>query len=165
MLILEAGIDDIWIIQSLAERIWEKTYKTIITADQISYMMEMMYSTSSLEKQINEDGQYYLLAKDGDEYVGYLSYEMNYDEEPFIKIQKIYVLSSAQGKGIGTLLIDEVLTTAKENKADRIKLNVNRDNNRAINFYKRNGFNIEKEEDNDIGNGFFMTDYVMTKPL
>lgn len=165
MLILEAGIDDIWIIQSLAERIWEKTYKTIITADQISYMMEMMYSTSSLEKQMNEEGQYYLLAKDGDEYVGYLSYEMNYDEEPFIKIQKIYVLSSAQGKGIGTLLIDEVLKTAKENKADRIKLNVNRDNNRAINFYKRNGFNIEKEEDSDIGNGFFMTDYVMTKPL
>lgn len=165
MLILEAGIDDIWIIQSLAERIWEKTYKTIITADQISYMMEMMYSTSSLEKQMNEEGQYYLLAKDGDEYVGYLSYEMNYDEELFIKIQKIYVLSSAQGKGIGTLLIDEVLKTAKENKADRIKLNVNRDNNRAINFYKINGFNIEKEEDNDIGNGFFMTDYVMTKPL
>lgn len=165
MLILEAGIDDIWIIQSLAERIWEKTYKTIITADQISYMMEMMYSTSSLEKQMNEEGQYYLLAKDGDEYIGYLSYEMNYDEEPFIKIQKIYVLSSAQGKGIGTLLIDEVLKTAKANKADRIKLNVNRDNNRAINFYKRNGFNIEKEEDNDIGNGFFMTDYVMTKLL
>ena len=35
----------------------------------------------------------------------------------------------------------------------------------AINFYKKNGFQIIREEDVDIGNGYYMNDYVMSKSI
>jgi hypothetical protein len=38
-------------------------------------------------------------------------------------------------------------------------------NNKARQFYEKNGFIIIKEEDIDIGNNYFMNDYVMEKRL
>ena len=45
-----------------------------------------------------------------------------------------------------------------------LELNVNRHND-AFHFYTKLGFSISKEEDNDIGEGYFMNDYVMEKVL
>ena len=45
-----------------------------------------------------------------------------------------------------------------------LQLNVNR-NNKAKEFYERQGFAVIKEEDIDIGNGYLMNDYVMEKVL
>jgi RimJ/RimL family protein N-acetyltransferase len=46
---------------------------------------------------------------------------------------------------------------------DIIKLTVNRQNFKSINFYFKNGFKIEKVEDFDIGNGYWMNDFIMVK--
>lgn len=43
-------------------------------------------------------------------------------------------------------------------------ITVNR-NNDAKRFYERRGFEIIKEADFDIGNGYFMNDYVLEKKL
>lgn len=162
MKIEEASLDEIWIIQSLAERVWAKTYRDLISEEQIEYMMEMMYSSSSLEKQMTENKHHFLLVKDDFEYVAYLSYELNSDNSGYTKIHKIYVLSTMQGKGIGELLINEVTKIAKENHNIGLKLNVNR-GNKAIGFYERLGFKQTEIQNIDIGNGYLMEDYVMTK--
>ena len=38
---------------------------------------------------------------------------------------------------------------------------VNRMNYKAVNFYFKSGFTIEKVADFDIGDGYFMNDFVM----
>lgn len=162
MKIEEASSDEIWIIQSLAERVWAKTYRDLISKEQIEYMMEMMYSASSLKKQMTEEKHHFLLVKDDFEYIAYLSYELNSDNSEYTKIHKIYVLSTMQGKGIGERLIKEVIKTAKENHNIGLKLNVNR-GNKAIGFYERLGFKQTEIQNIDIGNGYLMEDYVMTK--
>ena len=43
-------------------------------------------------------------------------------------------------------------------------LQVNR-NNAAVGFYKKMGFIIDREEDVEIGNGFYMNDYFMVKKI
>ena len=48
--------------------------------------------------------------------------------------------------------------------ATSLQLQVNRDN-AAKSFYEKLGFVILKEADFDIGNGYFMRDYVMEKKL
>ena len=48
MKIIEVWKDHLFIIQSLADRIWPPTFANILTSDQIRYMMDMMYSTSAL---------------------------------------------------------------------------------------------------------------------
>ena len=163
MQIEEAGIDEIWIVQSLAERVWAVTYKHIISEDQITYMMDQMYSTESLSKQMVEDHHHFLLIKDETEYVGFVSYQLNYKSD-LAKIHKIYVLPRMQGKHIGSILVEEVERIASLNRSKALTLNVNRDN-KAIEFYKSKGFIQTATEDIDIGNGFLMEDYVMTKQL
>ncbi len=69
-----------------------------------------------------------------------------------------------QGKGVGKLLLQEVTDRAQQLGQDTLLLNVNRFNV-AIDFYKRQGFYVIAEEDIDIGNGYFMNDYLMEKKL
>ncbi len=164
MQIVEATTDHIYNIQVLSNVIWPATFSNILSQEQISYMMDMMYSTSSLEKQINELHHHYLLAEEDGEYLGYLSYELNYKGTPITKIHKIYVLPSIQGKGVGRLFIDAVSKLALKNNNTLLSLNVNR-YNKAIDFYKRMGFDFFTSENIDIGNGFLMEDYVMNKDL
>ncbi|WP_298391912.1 GNAT family N-acetyltransferase, partial [Hydrotalea sp.] len=61
---------------------------------------------------------------------------------------------------MGKLLLQTVIDQAKGAGATSLILNVNR-SNKAIAFYSKMGFQIVKEEDNDIGNGYFMNDFVM----
>lgn len=164
MQIVEATTDHIYNIQVLSNVIWPATFSNILSQEQISYMMDMMYSTSALEKQMNELNHHYLLAEEDGEYLGYLSYELNYKGTPITKIHKIYVLPSIQGKGVGRLFIDAVSKLALKNNNTLLSLNVNR-YNKAIDFYKRMGFDFFASENIDIGNGFLMEDFVMNKDL
>ncbi len=164
MEIVEASKDHIFIIRLLADQIWPLAFQEILTKEQSAYMMEMMYSTASLENQM-DNGHHFLLAKDDDEYLGYVSYELNYKNTDITKVHKIYVLPSLQGtKGIGRFFIEAVANKAKENNNKELSLNVNRFN-KAINFYSHMGFEIIQSEDIDIGNGFLMQDYVMNKKI
>lgn len=161
---IEATEEHIPIIQSLSQIVWPETFSDILSDSQISYMMDMMYSTNSIQEQMKELNHHYLLLEDNGEYVGYLSYELDYKGQSITKIHKIYVLPSVQGKGCGRLLIDAVQSIALQNDNKVLSLNVNRFN-KAIDFYKRVGFDIVAEEDIDIGSGFLMQDYIMNKEL
>jgi RimJ/RimL family protein N-acetyltransferase len=71
--------------------------------------------------------------------------------------------SEKQGEGYGTEFLQEMIS-----KLDRpviIRLTVNRQNFKSINFYFKNGFVIEKVADFDIGGGYIMNDFVMTRRL
>jgi diamine N-acetyltransferase len=56
--------------------------------------------------------------------------------------------------------LNAVIEFAGAKKGKRLQLQVNRHND-AKNFYTKQGFVIIKEADTDIGNGFFMNDYIM----
>ena len=164
--ITEVTEDELPIIQDIAYKTWPSTFGEILSPSQISYMLEMMYSLDALTSQINDKNHVFLLAKDesNGEYLGYVSYELDYKGEPLTKIHKIYLLPASQGKGVGRLLIDNVAERAIHHANDRLGLNVNR-HNKAIQFYERMGFVIVGNEDIDIGDGFLMEDFIMEKPL
>jgi ribosomal protein S18 acetylase RimI-like enzyme len=54
---------------------------------------------------------------------------------------------------------------ARSRGAERLVLQVNKQNAAAIAFYQRQSFTIREAAVFDIGNGFVMDDYVMEKPL
>lgn len=161
--IFEALPKQFSIIQKLAHEIWPPTFEKILSAPQISYMLEMMYSLPNLEKQ-HQKGHHFILLKEDELYLGFASYELNYEQSAKTKIHKIYVLPQKQGKGLGKTLLDFIAQIALENQNDTLTLNVNRFNG-AVNFYERIGFKKTATEDIDIGNGFLMEDFVMEKPL
>jgi len=155
---------DLNTIREIAHKTWPSTFSSILSPDQINYMLEWMYSLESLKNQINDKGNVFLIASFDGEPLGFASYEMNYKSQNTMKLHKIYILPEAQGKGIGASLIKEIKKAASEKHQTGILLNVNRQNP-AVKVYEHLGFKIIGEENIDIGNGFFMNDFVMELTL
>ncbi|MCD7914260.1 MAG: GNAT family N-acetyltransferase [Tannerellaceae bacterium] len=151
-------------IQAISDVVWPVTFCEILSPKQIHYMMDMMYSTEAITQQMDELNHHYLLVKEGEDFLGYLSYESHYQGKPWTKVHKIYVLPDTQGKGVGRFFIEEVAKIAKANGDTELSLNVNRFN-KAIDFYKKVGFEVIGSEDIDIGNGFLMEDYIMNRTV
>lgn len=158
------GKESIPVITELAKRTWEIAYAKILSLEQMRYMLDLFYSEPSLQKQM-DDGHQFILAKDHNKPVGFASYSVKSPEEKdTFRLHKIYVDPEQQGKGIGKLLIGFIINDISTYDAANLELNVNR-RNKALEFYKKIGFKIVKEEDVNIGNGYFMNDYVLTLPL
>lgn len=158
--ISKATTTDIPIIQEIAYKTWPVAYGQILSSAQLDYMLEMMYSSETLNDNINNKSHLFLLAKDASIALGFASCEHHYLDKNTTRLHKLYLLPEAQGKGIGKLLLDRVVFLAKENHSDIISLNVNKFN-KAFSFYKKMGFDIVAEEDLEIGNGYLMEDYKM----
>lgn len=159
MNIRSIGIDEVQIVNDLAYRIWPHTFKEILSEEQISYMLKWMYDPEKLSSQIIEGHEFYIIS-DEKEPLGFLGIELHNPTTDSLKIHKIYVLPNIQGRGLGKKLIEKAIDRAKENGIRKVVLNVNRFN-KAVGFYNKLGFQITKQEDIDIGNGFLMEDYVM----
>jgi ribosomal protein S18 acetylase RimI-like enzyme len=161
MTIRKATVADIPLIREMAFNIWPETYGSILSKDQLDYMLELIYSDKALQEQMDQNHEF-ILVNDGNDVVGFASYSLIAPQ--VYKLHKIYVLPSQQGKGTGRFIIDEVIKKIKPKGATALQLNVNRFNNAKI-FYEKLGFAVIHEEDIDIGNGYFMNDYMMEKRI
>ncbi len=159
-----AGLSDVLLINELAHRIWPIAYKNIISADQMEYMLDLIYSPSSLKKQIKSLAHKFVIVYNDKRPVGFASYCKKLKSTDTFKLHKVYILQSEHGKGIGKLVLENIIADIQPNGAKFLELNVNR-NNKAVEFYKKLGFTIISEEDIDIDNGYFMNDYIMRKKL
>jgi len=162
MVIRHAQKSELYLIQKIAFETWPIAYENILSEDQLSYMLKMMYDVDILVHQQEQLSHQFILAFDesGNE-LGFACYSKEIDYPPTYKLHKLYILPTQQGKNVGSTLLNFVLNEIKKTEEEAlIQLNVNRQNN-AVNFHLKQGFSIIKEEDNDIGEGYFMNDYVM----
>ncbi len=152
------------LIQSIAHRTWPDTFGKILRPEQIRYMLEMMYDLAVLESQLDK-GHIFLLAEENGSELGFAGFELDYAGSAKTKLHKIYLLTEAQGKGIGKVLILDVAERARKAKQISLLLNVNKYNQKAIEFYERMGFVEIYKEVIDIGSGYVMDDVVMELAL
>lgn len=157
-----ADTDDINTIGWLAQQIWPAAYRDILSGDQLQYMLHLIYSPDSLKAQM-EKNQLFILAELNEEPVGFASYSKISGERVF-KLHKLYVLPDFHGKGLGKALLDFVTNEASSLGAMTLRLNMNR-YNKARGFYERSGFSIVGEEDVDLGNNYYMNDFIMEKAI
>jgi ribosomal protein S18 acetylase RimI-like enzyme len=163
ILLRKAKESDLSIIQGIAKITWGPTYVPIIGQEQVDYMLDKMYSTAVLENQLL-NGHQFLIAEQGSKDVGFVSYSLEDSASMVYHLHKLYVLPETHGQGIGKFLINEVVNNVREAGGQYLRLNVNR-NNKARNFYEKAGFIIKETVDIEIGNGFFMNDYIMEKAI
>ena len=163
ILLRKAKEEDIAIISALAEQIWPQTYAPYISKEQLRYMLNMMYNEGELLSQLQK-GHTFLMSSENEKDVGFAGFSIIDIENQGYKLHKLYVLPEMHGKGIGKILINEIVDIAVRNGGKTLQLNVNRNNN-AKDFYLKIGFRIKETVDLDLGNGFFMNDYVMELPI
>ena len=161
MTIRKASSADASLIRDMAYEIWPETYSQILSKDQLEYMLGLFYNEQKLKTEIEQGVEFILIYEDVQP-AGFAAFSKT--EPEVYKLHKIYVLPSQQGKGTGRFIIDEVIKAIKQVGAMALQLNVNRNNNAKL-FYEKLGFVVIREEDIDIGNGYFMNDYVMEKKV
>jgi len=141
-------------IAELAYITWNQHYPAIISQVQIDYMLTQMYNLESLKNQQNQGHHFYLI-KENESNIGFISVSKQ-AEGHFI--HKFYILQEKAGKGVGARVFEKILFLYSPKE---IRLTVNRQNHKSINFYFKLGFVIERVADFDIGSGFVMNDFVM----
>lgn len=151
--------EDIKEIAELAEVIWHEYFSTLLSPEQIDYMVEKFQSYKAIKEAVDNDGYKYYMAYCGDELCGYLGYHN--EGKGRIFISKIYVRADKRRKGIASAMLEKL--RVDEPDADTWYLTVNRYNSGSIAVYNKRGFVTVKEQVTDIGNGFVMDDFVMEK--
>ncbi len=159
-----ATVADIPAIRRIALAAWPVAYGAILSPDQLSYMLELMYIEDALREQIEAKGHRYLLAEREGAAIGFAGYEHDLRGMRSTRLHKLYLLPSAKGIGAGAALLSAVEAEARLAGDARIELNVNRFNP-SKEWYLRRGFRIERDEVIDIGKGYVMDDHVMVKAI
>ena len=156
--------EELFKVQGIAHQTWPSTFGAILSAEQIDYMLHWMYDQPQLESQV-ERGHTFLIAEENGTAIGFAGFELFYKEGTKAKLHKLYLLPSSHGKGTGKALLQEVASRARAAGQQILTLNVNKDNQKAIDFYTSQGFVEIYKEVIDIGNGYVMDDAVMELPL
>lgn len=149
-------------INRLAHAVWWPTYRDYIPHDQIALMLGNFYTEEALVQQM-QAGQRFSLAMRGGEAVGFVGFQPKDSDPGVMRIEKLYVLVSEQGRGTGKRLIGHVADEAVALGMYSLELNVNR-NNPAVNYYRNQGFVIVETVDIPY-HGYLLDDFVMRKAL
>ena len=150
--------DSLAVVRDIAAEIWPETFRAILPPEQIPYMMKMMYAPEVMERELSSGYAFDLLTVDGKD-AGYMVYSPT-GEPGTMKLHKLYLLSEYHGCGCGQKMLQHVISISSELGYRSVILAVNKQNYKAQKAYKRFGFILEKSVCVDIGNGFFMDDYL-----
>lgn len=143
--------------------------------DETEFMMlEPGERQISVEEQIQHikqilqrDNQIILVAESENELVGYLAaYGGDFQRNRHSAHIIVGILQDFTGQGIGKTFFSELERWAKLNSIYRLELTVMSHNERAVNLYRKMGFEIEGvKKDSLLVNEEFVDEYYMAKLL
>ncbi|MBU7596006.1 GNAT family N-acetyltransferase [Metabacillus halosaccharovorans] len=139
---------DIEQVQLVAKSSWHSTYKGIIPDHIQESFVNTAYSCEMLMKRLTET--LFLVAEQEGNIIGFANFTPLKDEKK-VELGAIYLYEEYQGNGIGTELLKTGLEELQYLK--KMYVNVEKDNQSAVSFYKSKGFMIETEYD-DVFDGY-----------
>ena len=142
-------------MSALASAIVREHFDPLIGEEQNTYMIQMFQRPQAIERQLSGGYRYYFVREDGSD-IGFTAF---YPKENCMYLSKFYLKKEERGKGYAKQMLAFVKEQTKEAGLDAIELNVNRDNS-AVQVYEHLGFSRIRCEKSDIGNGFYMDDFL-----
>ncbi len=155
--ILEIGDDQLPAIRELAIRIWPGVFNSMVPPAQVDYMLANHYNIEAL-KEARRKGEIFHLVKLDGQVIGYITLTDFGDKTG--KLNKIYLDSNIRGLGLGRKLLEFARDWGIKHGLERLKLNVNKANQRAMKVYQAAGWTPYSQETIDIGGGFICDDYI-----
>jgi diamine N-acetyltransferase len=152
---------DIPVLRDLAQTIWRACYPSIVSFEQIDFMLGWMYSEQQIRGELEKGVRWEVIEDSDGAAIGFVSFHLENDGR--VKLNKLYILPELHGRGIGTRALDHVIERARDLGGRAVWMQVNKRNHRAVAVYQKAGFRIAQEAVFEIGGGFVMDDYLMEK--
>jgi GNAT superfamily N-acetyltransferase len=132
-------------LSSLARKAYLDRYHWLWTDDGDWYA-ELSFSLSSLKRELMDPSNQYFFASWEGEPVGFLKWRDESPEADFpvrsLYLERIYLVSGAVGRGIGSVIMDFATAYASERGLSFIELKAMECSPKSIAFYKKCGFQI-----------------------
>ena len=160
---------DIYVLRDFSYRTFSETFAHINTQDDMKAYLNKAFDIEKLSAELlNKNSSFYFLYSDN-ELAGYLKLneapsQTDIQDELSLEIERIYVAKEFQGKGLGGCLMDKAISTAVTRNKKYVWLGVWEKNEKAICFYKKNGFYKIGSHSFFIGDDE-QTDYIMRRDL
>jgi len=163
-----ATIDDIEKLQSIGRQTFKETFSSSNTQEDMSSYLNESFSREKLMGELQSASQFYL-ALDQNRVIGYLKVNLGptqteLRDDKALEIERIYVLKEYHGKKVGQVLYDQAIEVAEQACAEYVWLGVWEENPRAIQFYRKNGFEAFDKHIFKLGDDE-QTDIMMKKVL
>ncbi|WP_343208401.1 GNAT family N-acetyltransferase [Anaerolentibacter hominis] len=151
-------------LAEIANEVWHEFFVSILTPEQIDYMVEKFQSYPAMTDQVEHQGyEYFFMRLDGTD-IGYTGIRSDGDEGKLF-LSKLYLKKEYRGRGFASQAFAFLEGLCLARGLNAIWLTVNRYNDHTIAVYKKKGFEVMRTQVADIGNGFVMDDYIMEKKL
>lgn len=143
--IVKLTLKDIDQLQKISVKTFSDTFSAANTAENMKKYIDDKFSLSKLSEELKDMNAEFYSARLGDEAIGYLKLnsgpsQTEIKDENALEIERIYVVSDYHGKGVAQLLYKKAMEVAEKKNVSYIWLGVWEKNQRAIQFYRKNGF-------------------------
>lgn len=156
-------------LQQISRQTFYETFAENNSAENMNKYLEDNLSIDRLASELSDPSSSFYFAEKDNEVIGYLKLntadaQTELVNKNALEIERIYVIKNFQGLKIGQLLFDHAIKVAREINAEYVWLGVWEHNTKAINFYKKNGFE-EFDRHKFILGDDEQTDVMMKLPL
>ena len=154
----ECTLEDLEILQAFSRRLFFETFADMNTPENMAVYLDKAFAAEKIRAELSDENSVFYFLYRGGKLAGYLKL----NEAP--AQTDIHDDQSLQGEGLGRCLMEKAISTAIRRKKKYVWLGVWEKNEKALRFYKRNGFY-------QIGTHSFVmgddeqTDYIMRKDL
>lgn len=136
---------DLNALQKIGRQTFTETFMANNAAADMQAYIEESFSQDQVSAELRNSGSQFFFAEVDDIVAGYLKLNRgNAQTEDFdpaaLEIERIYVLKQYHGKKVGQQLFNTALEIAEADHFDTLWLGVWEKNERAIAFYRKNGF-------------------------
>ncbi|MBC8112299.1 MAG: GNAT family N-acetyltransferase [Verrucomicrobia bacterium] len=124
---------------------FSETFAEINTEEDMQQYLQNTFTEEKITDEISNKNSWFYIAQTGDEVIGYLKInfadaQTELKDENALEIERIYIKKAHLGKQVGKLLLDEAMTVARQHSLQYVWLGVWENNERAIKFYEKQGF-------------------------
>lgn len=139
-----ASVEDALQIATINIQAWQFAYQEIIDQEVLS-KLSIKKSTQSIEKRLREQPHEIIIIENNTEIEGFIGFGNPRDEdvnaEQVAEIYTVYFNEKYYGNGNAQKLMWHVLALLQQQKIQEVVLWVFEENERALRFYKKIGFN------------------------
>lgn len=137
MFVRTASERDLAAIRALLVETWHATYDGIYGTARVNEITGEWHSIPALKSRLTRPNSEFLVADDGKVIAG-MAFAAGSGDGRSVMLHQLYVLPSHQGRGIGSMLLEEIEHCFPE--AQVIRLEVEEANLPAVRFYESHGF-------------------------
>lgn len=145
IIVREVITADVETLQKIGRQTFFETFAEANSKENMDKYLEEGFSKEKLISELEDENTEFYFATLNNEVIGYL--KLNFGDsqtelknDKALEIERIYVLKEFHGKKVGQILYEKAIKVARDKKSEFVWLGVWEKNERAISFYKKNGF-------------------------